>query len=466
MYKVICVVCNYNKQEFVVNCVKSIKEQSINNILTIVADNASTDDSVKQLRSNFGDSILVVQNSENKGGSGGFNLGLREALTHESEYIMLIDNDVVLDKDAIEIMYNYMNEHRDVGILGPTVRMMKNPEKVQDLGGSIGNKYNMYGNYFADIDEGLPCEVEADYISTCAAMARTEAIKKFGLMPEDNFIYWDDVEWSKKCQLAGYKTVAINKAKVWHNFQTANVTAFNKYYLLRNRLHFFSKYIGDDEEVEEFSKVMLEEIFSVLYGYKSKKSWELFNAIVYGLDDFIHEVRGRADEYKIQPLQSRKTPFEEVVSGKKIIKINLIDNFSEELETEIFSILLCVIKNIVSVNKEVKITVSLKGTIYKTEDYNKYLLHELERCMFRDILPDISIESANEKVDLELQLCKHVREVEREILPKVYVDRYCNCISNEQEYKYFKMFNEMKEFFLAEKEPLFIEAVRKIRDAR
>lgn len=465
MYKVICVVCNYNKQDFVVNCVKSIKEQSMDSILTIVADNASTDDSVNQLRNSFGESIIIVQNSENKGGSGGFNLGLREALSYESEYIMLIDNDVVLDKHAIEIMYNYMNTHNEIGILGPTVRMMRNPEKVQDLGGSIGNKYNMYGNYFADIDEGLPCELEADYISTCAAMARTTAIKEFGLMPEDNFIYWDDVEWSKKCQLAGYKTVAINKAKVWHNFQTANVTAFNKYYLLRNRLHFFARYISD-EKVDELSQVMLEEIFSVLYGYKSKKSWELFNAIVYGLDDFIHEVRGKADEYKIQPIQNRKTPFEEVVSNKKVIKINLIDNFSEESETEIYSILLHIIKNIVSVNKEFRIIVSLEGTKYKTEDFNKNLSYELERCMFREILPEISLKKDNEEFELELQLCKHVREVEGEILPKVYVDRYCNCITNEQEYKYFNMFEEMKEFFVAEKGPLFRAAVRKIRDAR
>lgn len=465
MYKVICVVCNYNKQEFVVNCVKSIKEQSINNILTIVADNASTDDSVNQLRGNFGDSIVIVQNSENKGGSGGFNLGLREALTHESEYIMLIDNDVVLDKYAIEIMYNYMSEHKDVGILGPTVRMMRNPEKVQDLGGSIGNKYNMYGNYFAEYDEGLPCEIEADYISTCAAMARTEAIEKFGLMPEDNFIYWDDVEWSKKCQLAGYKTVAINRAKVWHNFQTANVTAFNKYYLLRNRLHFFAKYISD-EKIDEFSQVMLEEVFAVLYGYKSKKSWELFNAILYGLDDFIHGVRGKADEFKIQQMQSRKTPFEEVVSDKKEIKITLIDNFSDESETEIYSILLYIIKNIVQVNKEIRIKVSLEGTKYNEDDFNRNLSYELERCVFKDILPDISLEKDCVEYELELQLCKHVREVECEILPRVYVDRYCNCITNEQEYKYFKMYEEMKEFFVAEKEPLFRAAIRKIRDAR
>ena len=323
----------------------------------------------------------------------------------------------------------------------------------------------MYGNYFADIDEGLPCELEVDYISTCAAMARTTAVKEFGLMPEDNFIYWGDVEWSKKCQLAGYKTVAINKAKVWHNFQTANVTAFNKYYLLRNRLHFFARYISD-EKIDDFIQVMLEEIFFVLYGYKSKKSWELFNAIIYGLDDFIHEVRGKADEYKIQPIRNRKTPFEEVVTGKKVIKINLINNFSEESETEIYSILLYIIKNIVSVNKESRIIVSLEGTKYTTEDFNKNLAYELDRCTFREILPEISLEKDNEEFELVLQLCKHVREVEDEILPKVYVDRYCNCISNEQEYKYFKMFEEMKEFFIAEKEPLFGEAVRKIRDAR
>ena len=49
--------------------------------------------------------------------------------------------------------------------------------------------------------------LECDYVASCAALARTEAVRRFGGFPEENFIYWDDVEWCTKCRQAGYKVV-------------------------------------------------------------------------------------------------------------------------------------------------------------------------------------------------------------------------------------------------------------------
>lgn len=462
MCKVICVVCNYNKCNFVVNCVKSLKEQSFKELKIIVVDNASTDNSVEMLKNEYGDTITIVQNTENKGGSGGFNAGLRVALNDESEYIMLIDNDVVFDTNCVEIMYNYMKSHLDVGILGPTVRMMKDPEKVQDLGGSINDKYNMIGNYSGEEDKNLPEELEVEYIATCAAMARTTAVRKFGLMPEDNFIYWDDVEWSKKCQLAGYRTVAINSPKVWHDFQTKNVTPFNLYYILRNKMNYFAKYI-DEQDIEVFSEVAMKQIFAMLYGYRYKNSKELFDSINYALDDFLHGIRGKAAEYKLQPVINRATPFEKAIIDKKNIKINIIDNYVEENPTRIFEIVLYIAKNIKAITNVETVYVSGEGSSYSDEELNENLNYIKGRCLFRKELPEVVVVRDGKNYDAELQMCEHVRLVRDNILPKLYVDEYCNCITSESDLKYFGMFDEMEEFFISIFKPLFMQAVNKVR---
>lgn len=462
MAEVACAICNYNKRAFVVNCVQSLMEQTFSDIEIIVADNASTDDSVSELKRIYENDITVVCNTENLGGSGGFNLAINTAIIKKPKYIMLIDNDVVLDKQCIAQMYEYMENHIDVGILGPTVRMMKYPDTVQDLGGSLGEKYNMYGNHFGDKDVDLPDELECDYISTCAAMVRTEAMLKFGIMPEDNFIYWDDVELSKKCQLSGYRTVAINSAKVWHNFQTADVTSFNKYYLFRNRLNFWSKYV-DESEIYKMVDTLLEETFVTLYGLNSKGERELFDATVYALDDFIHMVRGKAADYKLRKRIKRPMPFEKVVLGKKKICISLIDNFNKDNPYDIFSILLWVMKIINNASNQETIFVSLKKCNYSQEEYTEKLERELERCLFKEQLPNVALAKEEDDYDLEIELCEHVRLVKDSILPNIYVDRYCNCISNEDEYKYFHSYDTMKFFYLAVYKPLVLSVVKKIR---
>ena len=100
--KVGIVICNYNKQMYIVKCIESVLKSSFHDFDIYVVDNASTDDSVKKIREHFGTQVILLENKENLGGSGGFNTGLREALKREYEYLMLVDNDIVMDPHAIE----------------------------------------------------------------------------------------------------------------------------------------------------------------------------------------------------------------------------------------------------------------------------------------------------------------------------------------------------------------------------
>lgn len=96
------IICNFNKQDFIVPCIQSVLDSSFSFFDLFVVDNASTDLSVPLLKQHFGSKISILQNSINLGGSGGFNTGLCHALSLGYSYLLLLDNDVVLAPDAIE----------------------------------------------------------------------------------------------------------------------------------------------------------------------------------------------------------------------------------------------------------------------------------------------------------------------------------------------------------------------------
>ena len=95
------VICNYNKKDFVADCIRSVTESKVHNFDIYVVDNASTDGSVKAIREEFGDSVTVLENKENLGGSGGFNTGLRLVRDKGYEYFVCLDKDVLVDENAI-----------------------------------------------------------------------------------------------------------------------------------------------------------------------------------------------------------------------------------------------------------------------------------------------------------------------------------------------------------------------------
>ena len=447
MKEIGCFICNYNKRNYVLDCVDSLLSQTQKNLDIYVVDNASTDDSVEALVKKFGGRIEVLVNVKNLGGSGGFNTGLRKALEKQYRYVVLIDNDVVVAPDAIENMYRYMESHQDVGILGAKILQMQHPTIIQDLGGHIDEEYNMRGNYYGQKDENLPEEIECDYISTCTAMARVEAVGRFGLMPEDNFIYWDDVEWSRKCQLAGYKTVAIGSAKVWHNHSIINMTSsFTIYYMTRNRLHFFAKY-GEMADREHFAQVLLSEIYTKICGYYGKGMTDAAATVMSGFLDFLYDIRGKADDWKIAPIKMHPSPFQKAAAGKEQIVISGDRDMNEQ---DFLTTLCAVIANLQSVEGggPRKRKVLLKEG-WDIGQFRKRLNACLESGADCDLQTEPETDENRTEGDLHLVLCRHISEAKESILPKVYTDRYCNSITSEDEYLFFKSFQANQKLFMA-----------------
>ena len=197
------VICNYNKKEFVLQCIQSVLESKVHNFDIYMVDNASTDGSVEAVRKNYGEQVTILENKENLGGSGGFNTGLRVVRDKGYSYFMCLDDDASVDENAINELYEYMEKNPDVGMAGARVYHKQFPDYIQQCGLMIDFEHCQAHTLYADrLEDGsLPEVVECDTVATCAVMIRGDAIRTtdVGIMPEDNFIYWDDMEWGHRC---------------------------------------------------------------------------------------------------------------------------------------------------------------------------------------------------------------------------------------------------------------------------
>ena len=116
MKRIGIVVCNYNKRELVLECIQALLEQRCRDFDLYVVDNGSTDGSADSIRERYSESLTLLVNDENLGGSGGFNTGLREARKGGYEYLMCVDNDALLDENAVGELMDFLDGHPEVGI--------------------------------------------------------------------------------------------------------------------------------------------------------------------------------------------------------------------------------------------------------------------------------------------------------------------------------------------------------------
>lgn len=424
-------ICNYNKADYVVECVEKVMTQSLKDLDIYVVDNASTDESVSKLRERFGDRVTVIVNPENIGGSGGFSTGIKRAETLGYRYIMLLDNDAMLEEHAIEYLYGYLKTHAEVGFCGAETLNMHYPEIYQDFGGRLDfDSFSMRGIMAKSRGVDISVAMEADYVASCALLCRMEAVRAAGGMREENFIYWDDVEMCARCRMAGYKVVVLSAAKAYHDISGAGPqNLFLAYYANRNRYRFYTKYLPK-ERLNEFYDSVTRELFSKLYGCPPKKLTATMMTRWNAWDDFAHGITGKAKEGTIGVFTPENSALRQRLAEWKTVFIHMPQHGAADYQA-----LDTVLHYFAGINGRIDVTVAFSPEGYDLDGFD---------ALFR--------------------LCGHVTEVSENILPWYYIDGYKNWIGDERDYLYFTAFDKALEQFREMYRPYFEECKKELRD--
>lgn len=336
------VICNYNKENDVLQCIQSVLENKFGDYHIYVVDNASVDRSVELIREKYGNEpkLTLIVNEENLGGSGGFNTGLRMAVEKGHEYLMCVDNDAMLDENCIGELYDFLKTHEDVGIAAAKIYHTGMEDYVQQYGSFIDFKnYSVDSTYLNHPEDGsMPDVVYSDAVPACALMIRTSLVKRIGVMPEENFLYWDDTEWCFRCKEAGYKVASVGAAVACHAMgaKTESVNTFPTYYAWRNWIVFFLQHIPE-EQLDDMAEVFLGGIFEIAYSGLYRGEPNKTKTVMAALDDALHGVMGKAGPDRIFELEFTYDGLWRAIDGKKniFIEVNAYPLFADALKAQL-----------------------------------------------------------------------------------------------------------------------------------
>jgi GT2 family glycosyltransferase len=337
MKKVAICICNYNKQDMIGQCLQAVSEQVFKDFDVYVCDNHSTDDSVSAIKKFIAENPQIntklLVTDENLGGAGGFDTALRAALDADEtyEYLMCVDNDCMLDEKCIGVLAGHLDNDPESGMAAAKIYFLDNPDLIQCYGLDIS--YELCGTvspYFGQIEDGSsPAVVYSDAAPACALMVRTSLVKQIGLLPEENYIYWDDTTWCYRVRQAGFKVANVGAAMALHGLgQRAEVkNTFGTYYAWRNQIRYFLKTTPDDIFSEVAIRILTDVYLEAVSDYDSGNP-EKCAAVMAALDDAIHGVTGKARDGIIGPV---------TVSGQEVA-YTTVDSLPEKYQAgaEIF----------------------------------------------------------------------------------------------------------------------------------
>ena len=255
--KIAIIVLNFNGLQDTLDCLDSIRrlEKGKNTVEIIVVDNASTDGSVEAI-SKLKD-IDLITNEKNTGYSGGNNIGIKRALERQSDWILIINNDTIVDAGLIKSL---ITATKQADIIYPKIyfapgfEFHKSRYKKSEQGRVIwyaGGRIdwqNVIGTHMGvdEVDAGQFSKRQDLDLATGACMfVNRKVFDTIGFFDEKYFLYLEDMDFSVRAKQVGFKIIFEPKAIIWH--KNAGTTGgsgstLQDYYITRNRLLFAFKY--------------------------------------------------------------------------------------------------------------------------------------------------------------------------------------------------------------------------------
>jgi len=245
------VVINHNGMRFLKNFFSSFLRQTYLNYELIMVDNQSEDESVSFIESNY-PSVKIVRNPVNSGYAGGSNLGLKSC---KGEYIMIINNDVVVSEDLIEKLLDAYEEIPNLGAVQPMIKLIDDKVKL-DACGSFWTNTGFNYHYGIYKKANLPIYNKKFPVyslkGVCMLVTR-KIIDEVGLFDDDFWCYFEETDFCHRVWLAGYECWYYPKSFLYHHMggtRLKKAESFIQFHSFKNRLCSYLKNLGSWELIK------------------------------------------------------------------------------------------------------------------------------------------------------------------------------------------------------------------------
>jgi GT2 family glycosyltransferase len=205
-YTVSVVILNWNGGEMVCDTIASVLDSDSPPAHMIVVDNASTDGSDGQIQQRF-PQVTLLRNPSNLGFAAGSNRGIRHALENGADCVLLLNNDTLVDRSAIQAMVSALLADPGRGVVVPKIYF--HPSEGVRMLWAAGAQWRAFPprvtmRGYRELDSGQYDEPGiVDYATACALLARREAFEKAGLLDESYFMYQEDYAFCDRVRNSG-----------------------------------------------------------------------------------------------------------------------------------------------------------------------------------------------------------------------------------------------------------------------
>jgi GT2 family glycosyltransferase len=246
-YPLISVITlNWNTTEVTCDFLRSVRNNNTYpNIEVVVVDNASEKDPADDFHQVY-PGLRFIRNSANLGFSGGNNVGIRAAA---GDYFFIVNNDTEFTPGLLEGLLDVFRRHPDAGLVSPKFHYFFEKGTIEYAGyrninlftgrnGMIGHREKDHGQY----DEMK----ETHYAHGGGMMVSRDIIERVGLMPEDFFLYYEELDWSEQVKRKGFKIYYQPGSLIYHkeSMTTGKSSPLKTFYLTRNRILFMRRNAG------------------------------------------------------------------------------------------------------------------------------------------------------------------------------------------------------------------------------
>jgi phosphatidylinositol alpha-1,6-mannosyltransferase len=273
---------------------RGMRPRSYRHVTLVSAEDLEQSDADRQDGGGDGPDLTIISCRANLGFAGGHNLGIRMALGGSPDSVLLLNSDIIVDRDFLEPLLSELAGER-VGAVGPAVLYYGDPGRVWQAGGEIfpsrGSARRTLAEQSTDVLGSEPAGTQ--YLSGCAVLFKRSALESVGLLDEDYFLYFEDTDWFARAAALGWEFRIVPRSRVRHKETTFGITAKSvsaSYYFARNRLMFVKK----NYPAQMASALFWSFRYGILNHLLRRRWWHLGMSLK-GMWDFFGNTRGRCE---------------------------------------------------------------------------------------------------------------------------------------------------------------------------
>lgn len=289
--KICIIILNLDKEDFLLQCLKSFEEQKVFSFKIVVLDNGSRQGSLGELIKKFPE-VDFIFSGKNLGFAEGNNFAIKKAKgKYDPAYYFLLNNDTIMGNRVIFEMVSLAESDSKIGIIGPKILSCPDKEKIWAAGGKLISWRLMGKNR----GEGKPDKSqydkieELDFVSGCAMLIRKEVFEEIGFFDSRFFTYLEDLDLCLRAKKKGWKIFYQPKAIIYHY---GSVTSGNSYSYFQSFYRWRNKLLLIKNQANFFHKLFLFFVFfPILMAYDSfryfkKGLFKEYKELWKGLKDF------------------------------------------------------------------------------------------------------------------------------------------------------------------------------------